>query len=162
MAYEKVVANWLSDKNIAPVKIFERKNLEESVEGDELVTSCKLLKLVKDNIPKNFSDLEVNVLYRPRTPIFPFCDMYYKTIDRDLICLQVSFANTETRSVKGSSFTSFLKSLKGLEVKNIKLKYCPQPLLANVSKVTFDQKFKSVYDINELQTSIWKFPSTYV
>lgn len=163
MAYEKVVANWLSDNNnnIAPVKIFERTNLEEGVER-ELVTNFKLSKLVIDNIPKKFSDLEVNVLYKPRTPIFPFCDMYYKTITGDLICLQVSFANKKTRLVTGSSFTSFLKSLEGLEVKNIKLKYCPRPLLANVSKVIFDQKFKLVYNIKELQTCIWKFPSTYV
>ena len=112
---------------------------------------------MRDNIPNSFKELEENVLYRPRIPNFPICEMFYKEQDT-LVCIQVSIEQSGIRTIELSKINAFQNQLKGLEINQIRYKYCPLPQLAEKAKVNFQ---KNVTESMRFQWSVWKFPLLY-
>ena len=71
--YEQVIADWLSNINIEFVPIFEINKGIKLLEKYE-----KFKKLITDNIPTSFQQVENEILYRPRNSSYPLCDFFYK------------------------------------------------------------------------------------
>jgi hypothetical protein len=151
--FENVVTDWLSNTNIDRVTVTEINQQEESKSLGKL----KVRRLVRENIPNSFEELEEDVLYRPRTPTFPICQMFYKEEDT-LVCIQVSIEKSGIRTIKLKTIYEFQNQLKGLEINQIRYKYCPLPQLAEKAKVNFQE---NVTESMRFQWSVWKFPLLY-
>ena len=72
--YENVVSDWLSNKNIECVSI----NEIDSQGVSKTFGKLKFDKLIVDNIPTSFKQVEEKFLYKPRYSNYPLCDMFYK------------------------------------------------------------------------------------
>ena len=144
-AYEEVLSRHMTnDADYRERFLFDQRFNKNKI-LNYISYSPRFKRLAKEQV--EFNDMEMDVLYKPKNPLFPFCDLYYKTkkdIDAPdgpsnvkLVAINTCFGeSSKSKYREFNTFPTFNKIVKLPEDVHLDFKFCPHPNLADTAIVS--------------------------